>query len=466
MTEDHNKDETNFNLLQDNQWKPNGHEIKAYKRRWIILTIFIIYGAVNSYQWIEYSIVNNIITRYYNVTPVMVDWTSIIYMALYAPLVIPASYILDKYGLRAAGLIGGLGTALGTSIKVFSIGRESFWIVLLGQAVVSASQLLILCLPPRIAAVWFKPNEVSTACSLGVFGNQLGVAIGFVLSPMIVQNRENVEEIGHDLKILCWGLTAVILPTAIAIIFYFPKQPPKPPSITQVEERNRTENFSTKSFFQSILVLLKNVPFVIHVVAFGVNIGVFSAVGTLLNQLVLRYFKHLPDAEAFTGRAGLVMIVVGMMGSILFGIFLDKTHKYKETTVFAYFMSSLSVVGFMFALEMKSKILVYIAIGVVGLFTNAYAPVGFEFAMELTYPSSEGTATGLLMAPSQVLGVVFALMLGQLNVLIGPFWSLASQVLLLIVGAIITCFVPNKLKRQEAFKRRINNDILLKEIKR
>lgn len=91
-----NKDETNFNLLEDKQLKPNTLEIKAYKRRWIILTIFIIYAAVNSYQWIEYSIINNIITRYYNVTPVMVDWTSIIYMALYAPLVIPASYVLDK----------------------------------------------------------------------------------------------------------------------------------------------------------------------------------------------------------------------------------------------------------------------------------------------------------------------------------------------------------------------------------
>lgn len=98
------------------------------------------------------------------------------------------------------------------------------------------------------------------------------------------------------------------------------------------------------------------------------------------------------------------------------------------------------------------------------LFTNAYMPVGFEFAMELTYPSSEGTTTGLLMAPSQVLGVIFALMLGQLNVLIGPFWSLGSQAVLLVFGTLITCFVPNKLKRQEAFKRRLNN-VLLKEIK-
>ncbi|KAJ3665624.1 hypothetical protein Zmor_001113 [Zophobas morio] len=411
----------------------NPLEIKAHKGRWIILTIFISYAAVNSYQWVEYSIINNIVTRYYNVSAVTVDWTSIIYMALYAPLVIPASYILDKQGLRAAGLIGGLGTAIGTGIKVFSTSRDSFWVVLVGQGICSASQLLILCLPPRIAAVWFKHNEVSTACSLGVFGTQIGCAFGFLLSPIIVKNHDNIEDVGYDFKVLCWSLTISMIIPALAVIFYFPQQPLHPPSINQVEERSRTDKFSTKAFFESMLVLAKNVPFLIHVMAYGINIGVFSAIGTLLNQLILLYFKHLPDAEEFAGRTGLVMIVIGMVGSIVFGIFLDKTHKYKETTLFTYFMSSASVVALMFTLEMQSKVLVYIAVGSVGLFTNAYMPVGFEMAMELTYPSSEGTTTGLLMAPSQILGVIFALMVGKLNSVVGPFWSLGSQAILLAV---------------------------------
>jgi FLVCR family feline leukemia virus subgroup C receptor-related protein len=100
------------------------------------------------------------------------------------------------------------------------------------------------------------------------------------------------------------------------------------------------------------------------------------------------------------------------------------------------------------------------------LFTNAYMPVGFEMAMELTYPSSEGTTTGLLMAPSQVLGVIFALLMSYLTDLIGPFWSLGTQALLLAIGTVITCFVPNKLKRQEAFKQRLNEDVPLKVIER
>lgn len=70
--------------------------VKVYKRRWIVLGIYILLAAVNAFQWIQYSIITNIIMRYYKVSSVAVDWTSIIYMAIYTPLIIPASYIIDK----------------------------------------------------------------------------------------------------------------------------------------------------------------------------------------------------------------------------------------------------------------------------------------------------------------------------------------------------------------------------------
>lgn len=70
--------------------------IKVYRRRWIVLTIFILYASVSAFQWIEYPIITNIVMRYYNVSAQAVDWTSIVYMALFAPLVVPASYVIDK----------------------------------------------------------------------------------------------------------------------------------------------------------------------------------------------------------------------------------------------------------------------------------------------------------------------------------------------------------------------------------
>lgn len=34
-------------------------------------------------------------------------------------------------------------------------------------------QVFILNVPPRLAAVWFGADQVSSACSIGVFGNQV-----------------------------------------------------------------------------------------------------------------------------------------------------------------------------------------------------------------------------------------------------------------------------------------------------
>lgn len=69
---------------------------RAYKRRWVILVIYISYAAANSFQWMEYSIITSVITRYYKVSTLAVDWTSIVYMIVYPFIVLPVSYLIDK----------------------------------------------------------------------------------------------------------------------------------------------------------------------------------------------------------------------------------------------------------------------------------------------------------------------------------------------------------------------------------
>lgn len=75
---------------------PTIEKCKVYKSRWLMLGMFVIFSASNSMQWIEYSIIADVIANYYNVSTTAVDWLSMIYMALYIPFIFPASYILDK----------------------------------------------------------------------------------------------------------------------------------------------------------------------------------------------------------------------------------------------------------------------------------------------------------------------------------------------------------------------------------
>lgn len=75
---------------------PQIEQCRVYKIRWIILTIFVLYSASNAMQWIQYSIIADVIVKYYGVSTTAVDWTSMIYMILYIPFIFPGSYILDK----------------------------------------------------------------------------------------------------------------------------------------------------------------------------------------------------------------------------------------------------------------------------------------------------------------------------------------------------------------------------------
>lgn len=38
-------------------------EIKLYARRWVMLIIFVLVFMTNAFQWIQFSIINNLITK-------------------------------------------------------------------------------------------------------------------------------------------------------------------------------------------------------------------------------------------------------------------------------------------------------------------------------------------------------------------------------------------------------------------
>ena len=77
--------------------KVNLGEVKVYKRRWLILMLFTLYSIGSSSQWLQYAIIENVVSSYYNVSTNVVNWTSINFMVSYVTLIIPAMYIVEKY---------------------------------------------------------------------------------------------------------------------------------------------------------------------------------------------------------------------------------------------------------------------------------------------------------------------------------------------------------------------------------
>ncbi|XP_038208144.1 feline leukemia virus subgroup C receptor-related protein 2 isoform X2 [Zerene cesonia] len=417
-------------------------EYTVYAIRWLVLFIFVLYSASNSMQWVQYSIIQDTVVKYYGVTSITVYWTSMVYMITYIPLIFPASYLLDKTGLRVTTIIGSLGTCAGAWLKVFSVPQDMFWLGFAGQTVVAISQVFILNVPPRLAAVWFGADQVSSACSIGVFGNQLGVALGFLLPPMIVRAQGTTEEISEDFKFMFYlvaGITSVLF---VLIVLFFKAAPASPPSAAADLGAALDSNF-----LQSLKKLMTNRNYILLLISYGLNVGVFYAISTLLNELVLRYY---PGANADAGRIGLVIVVAGMIGSVVCGLILDKTHRFKETTLAVYAATVVGMIVFTFTLDCGYISVVYFSSILLGFFMAGYLPVGFEFASEVTYPEPEGTTSGILNACVQVFGIVLTLLFEWMLSEVGDRWANLTLCAILAFGTAITAAIRSDLRRQAA----------------
>lgn len=103
----------------------------------------------------------------------------------------------------------------------------------------------------------------------------------------------------------------------------FKAAPETPPSAAQEATQSPLEQ---TPFTHSVKRLLLNRNYVLLLISYGMNVGVFYAISTLLNPVVL---GHFPNHEKQVGEIGLCIVIAGMFGSVVCGIILDKTHRFK-----------------------------------------------------------------------------------------------------------------------------------------
>lgn len=103
------------------------------------------------------------------------------------------------------------------------IAPDRFWIIILGQALVSLVQVLIIPLPAQLAGTWFPANEVSTACSIGVFTSSSSMALGFLIPPFII---DATDDSSIEKGLFGMSVAYAIFPTTLIILTYFGKKSP------------------------------------------------------------------------------------------------------------------------------------------------------------------------------------------------------------------------------------------------
>ena len=136
-----------------------------------------------------------------------------------------------------------------------------------------------------------------------------------------------------------------------------------------------------KNYLSEIGKLFKSKDFVILFVCFGVGLGLFNALTTLIEQILCVRGYTDDDAGYFAGA----MIVCGLVGCIVAGVVLDKTKKFEEISKLCFCMCSLACIFFtIIQLYLNDKSTVYylmlVAFCFIGFFGLPLLPVCMEMA--------------------------------------------------------------------------------------
>jgi len=340
-------------------------------------------------MWICTSPIATNLEEIYGLSLLTVNFcTSLIWFVIYVPMNFVANYVLDQIGLRAGILLGSILTLIGLWIRVLS--EHSFYYIFAGQILGAIAQPLICNAPQKLSAFWFPSNQRAISTTIASVANPVGVGIGFLIAQGFVSNDAKGQDGLKQVRNLMFG-TAVLGSIMIApVLVFFKNRPVSPPS-----KSADTEKYSYK---KSLKNLFGNWNYLLFIISTGLFFGLYNVLATVL-QPILKPFGYT-NVEA--GNFGAVTIVAGLIGSIVVGVYVDKTKKYKKSILVCSIISTIAAGGLVAILPSGNGVLFGIVCGICGFFATPVFPLSFEFCAELSFPVAEAASGGLMVVMTQI----------------------------------------------------------------
>jgi len=177
-------------------------EFRVYGYRWVMLSVYMLVIAVNQMMWITFAPITGDATLYYGVSDLKIGILSMCFMVVYLVVSIPASWIIDTYGIRVGVGIGVLFTAFFGLMR--GMAGVNYNLLLVSQVGIAIGQPFLLNSITKVAARWFPVRERATASGMGTLAMYIGILAGMSLTPFLV----NGSGIGGMLHI--YGIISII----------------------------------------------------------------------------------------------------------------------------------------------------------------------------------------------------------------------------------------------------------------
>ncbi|KAL4798653.1 major facilitator superfamily domain-containing protein [Aspergillus venezuelensis] len=371
---------------------PSGPVYKVYKRRFFGLAQLVLLNVIVSWDWLTFSAVSETSAEYYGVSESAINWLSTGYLFAFcvsSPVVI---FTLNKGGPKPAILVTSSLLLVGNWIRYAGAKANGgiFGLTMFGQILIGLSQPFCLSAPTRYSDLWFSDHGRTSATALATLANPLGAALGQLINTLWAEEPHEIPDMVLYISIMA---TVACIPS-----FFIPSHPPTPPSASSATPKT--------PLLPALRQLLATLEFFLILIPFGVYVGFFNSVSSLVTQILSPHGY----SETDSGIAGGILIIVGLISSAILSPLTDKYKHYLGTIRTLVPIVAVSYISLIFAPSSPAGIgPSYVVMAILGASSFGLLPVVLEYLVEITYPFSPEIGSTICWTAGQLLGAVFIL---------------------------------------------------------
>ena len=413
-------------------------EIKLSKYRWVVLSALMMITLMVQVQWLTHAPIARAADVFYKgrFRPgsfFNIDFLASSYMIIYLVASIPASFIIDTYGIVKGIRTGIILAVAGSVLK--AVSGNSFNMVLSGQLILAVSQPFVINASTAVAARWFPVSERAIATGLATLAQYLGIMIAMLVTPLLIVSSPNDPGYGSgiDSMLKTYGIITV----AVSVISYLlMREKPEYPT--------SEEPYTRISFSSGLRHIFRLRDMWLMILLFTIGLGMFNAISSMVDSIAA--YLGVDDSN---GMIGGIMLIGGITGAIIIPILSDIYRKRKLFLLICIAGMIPGVAGIAFAPFLTggqgvnpgaAYIIALISSCILGFFVMSAGPIGFQYAAEISSPAPESTSQGLLLWVGQVSGIVMVtgMSIHNKSMLHG---FLVSFVLLSVISFILVAFI-------------------------
>jgi MFS family permease len=361
-------------------------------RRWLVLVALMAVTLACEVEWLAHAAVARPAAAYYagqfDTSSIFnIDFLSMSYMLIFLVVCLPASWVLDRWGLGVGVGIGAALTIVGATIK--GLFAPVFAAQIAGQLALAVAQPFLTNAATTLARDWFPVKERATASGLASLAQYLGFVVALVVAPAMVQVDPALPNYGAGMDRALF-VFAVLSAVAGLLALAFVRRGP-----------NREASSDSSAFVGSLKRLLGSRDFRWTLALFFLGLGIMNTVTAMTDSIAAS--MGVVDSN---GLLGVGLILGGIVGAVVLPILSDYLGRRKAFLVLCMVLTVPSLWA-LFLAPSGAYVLGIGAMALLGLALMSAGPIGFQYAAETTSPVPESASQGVLLLAGQISGLVF-----------------------------------------------------------